>query len=283
MTSVRLGGKGRHARSAPLAARWLRAVALVGAALLTGSCDEDQDLPGDRGDLGEGNFVYRCLGVNDSACASGTALLPQVLAVGGRFDMSFAVSSGPAPAVISPASELVRRDNGAFEVLKAGQFALLAVTGNSEVIDIKHLAAAPIAEVRVQRDKELPVARLALAPGEAVTLGAVPLDAWGVTLGGALTYTWRSSSSAQVSVESLPQLNKVRIRANAAGAAALMVDVAGATFSVAVEVGATQDNGASASDGGADSGSLDAGVDAAVTAPPGDAALADATVDGGAS
>jgi hypothetical protein len=251
---------------------WLQALCvltLTSCTLLASGCDEDEDLPGERGDLGEGNFVYRCLGVNDSACASGTAVLPQVMAVGGRFDMSFAVASGPLPAVISPASELVRRENGAFEVLQGGLFALLAVTGNSEVIDIKHLAAAPIAEVRVQRDKELPVARLSLLPGESATVGAVPFDAQGVTLGGALSYVWRSNNEALVSVESLPQLNKVRIRGNAVGAAALIVDVAGKSFSVAVEVG-SRDAGLS------DAGQADAAIDAGVDAGD-DVAMLDAT------
>jgi hypothetical protein len=272
--------------------RSLRALALiacVGLSTLAGGCPEDEDLPGERGDLGVGNFVYQCVGVTDTACTGDAAVLPQALAVGSRFNMTFAVRSGASPLVISPATDIVRREDGAFMVLQSGVFPLLAVTGSNEVVDIKHLQAAAIAEVRVQKPKELPVASLTLSPGDAVTLSAVPFDVRGVQLGGGLVYGWRSSDDARLSIETLPQLNAVRVRARAAGRATLMVDVTGKTFSVSVQVGgdvpdaSVAERDAAVVDGGPTpvDGAVDSRSDAASFAPR-DADVADGAVaDGG--
>jgi hypothetical protein len=235
----------------------VRAILLCWACALSSACPEDEDDYDDtrgRGDLGRGRFVYECVNETDSACEGGDPELPTKLAVGGRFEMRFAIESGPQPSVIAPSAAFARRNDGGFQVHGAGDFALLAVNGNREVIDIKHLRGAAIAEVRVQRKSELPTASLRLSPGESLELLAVPFDAQGVKLGGALGYTWSASDEQLLRVESLPALNRVRVRAGErSGTATLQVEVADATHMVSVRIGTGDgepDAGGAASDGG---------------------------------
>jgi hypothetical protein len=249
-------------------------LAVVGLTLLAPGCEDEEDWdPRERGDLGNGRFVYECLNETDSACTDGgAAVLPLAVAVGGRFDMLFDVSSGPQPMVIAPAGDFVRRVDRGFQVQREGEFALLAVNGNSEVIDLKHLRAAQTAEVRVQIGEQLPVARLALAEGQTVSLLAVPFDRQGVRLGGALAYAWRSSDESLLSFESISQLNRVRVRGHRAGTTTLVVEVAGTPFSVAVQVGAPISDAGVRTDA-AVGGGIDAGpsqVDAATDAQTAD-------------
>jgi hypothetical protein len=267
----------------PLRSKWsarLRATLLCLCGLVAlAACLEDEpalDETRERGDLGNGRFVYGCFNETDTACADGGSDLPKLLAVGGRFELRFALESGPQPSVIAPGFDFVRRIDGGFQVRAPGQFALLAVNGNREVIDIKHLLAAEIAEVRVQRRGDLPAASLRLSPGEAVELSAAPFDATGAELAGALEYAWSSPDEALLRVESLPALHRVRVRAGSSGKVALQVVVAGAMHIVDVVVG----SGESASDAG---GARDAGRDAAQSVDAGaEQTDAEAETDAGA-
>ena len=239
----------------------------LGTLLLFGGCFDDSDYEETRmrGDLGRGTFVYGCYSDSDTTCESGNDDLPKALAVGSRFDVRFSIESGPLPTVVAPVGDLVRRVDGAFEVQGAGEFALLAVNGNKEVLDLKHLRAADVAEIRVQQGRALPSATLELAPKASVELAALPFAAGGVKLGGALEYDWSTSDENLLVIESLPKLHRVRVRAgNSSGRAALRCEVAGATYEVAVKIG----SGESVSDAAvADAGSpRDAG--AALDAQP---------------
>jgi hypothetical protein len=236
-----------------------------GGLLAFAACFEDDpeyDETRERGDLGNGRFVYDCFNQTDTACEDGSAELPKLLAVGGRFELRFAVESGAQPSVITPSFDFARRIDGGFQVRAPGQFALLAVNGNREVIDIKHLLAAEIAEVRVQKRSDLPTASVRLGVGESVELTAAPFDAFGAKLGGALDYAWSSADEALLRVESLPALNRVRVRAVTSGRVALHVEVAGANHVVDVVVG----TGERADAGPALDGAVDAAEDA--TAAP---------------
>jgi hypothetical protein len=256
-------------------------LAAVGVSLLLHGCDENDDFDArDRGELGNGHFVYECLNDTDSACADGgTATLPQAMAVGGRFAMRFPVVSGAQPTVIAPAPSFVRPAGAGFEVLREGQFVMLAVNGNTEVVDLKHLRAANTAEVRVQAGNQPPVARLVLAEGQTLSLLAAPFDRDGVKLGGSLVYTWRSSDASCVSVDSLAQLNRVTVRARGACVASLITEVAGTAFSVAVQVGGVLPDAGAGADAGPpisiDAGSTDVGTLDARVAPN------DSAADGG--
>jgi hypothetical protein len=259
----------------------------LAAALLAGCFDDDDGYEDTRarGDLGKGTFVYGCHNDTDTSCDDGGTNLPSALAVGSRFDMRFSISSGAQPSVVSPATDLVRRVGNAFEVRAAGQFPLLAVNANREVIDIKHLYAADVGQIRVQRNRELPVSSLRLAPRESATLLALPYDQGGVKLGGALSYAWSSSDEALLLVESLPELNRVRVRAgNREGKATLLVRLPDAMYEVTVQIGDVGDAEVDELDAGAtdagDAATRDAAADAGADgASPGDDAEADAGGD----
>jgi hypothetical protein len=231
---------------------------------LVGCFDEDDyEETRTRGDLGQGAFVYGCYNTTDTSCDDGGTELPRGLALGSRFDLRFSIKSGPQPSVISPVTDVVRRVDGVFQVEGVGGFALLAVNGNREVLDFKHLRAAEVDEIRVQRGRELPSASLRLAPKESTQLLALPYDRGGVALGGALEYAWSSSDERLLSVESLPQLNRVRVRAGTSpGRATLRVALSDTIYEVAVQIG--DGSAAVESDAGAalDAGEEGAGEDA---------------------
>ena|GEM_PF-6108881 len=227
------------------------------------ACEEgDPDVTRERGDLGRGKFIYECLGQTDAACEQGPAEFPQAIAVDARFWMRFAVERGPTPAVI-PAAQTFVQAHGGFTALRAGELALLAVNGNLEVIDIKHVRSAQVSEVRVQREGSLPQSELELNTGESVELRAVPFDALGVPLAGALDYTWSSKDHAALKVETLPDLNRVLVRALRAGDTSLEVVVGKHALSLPVHVQGADVEEDAGSDAGEDAGDLapDAGAD----------------------
>jgi hypothetical protein len=247
-----------------------------GGLLAVAGCLEGDDYEESRlrGDLGRGTFLYGCYNASDTSCEGGNDALPKALAVGSRFDLRFSIESGPQPSVIAPAGDLVRRVDGAFEVRSAGEFALLAVNGNREVIDLKHLRGADVAEIRVQQGRALPSATLALSPRQGVELLALPFASGGVQLGGALGYAWSSSDERLLVVDSLPGLNRVRVRAGGgAGRALLRVETAGAMYEIAVQIGA------GGGDVDADGGAPDAGVPDAGSAGDAQALDAEASAD----
>ncbi len=256
---------------------------VFGLAWLLASCvegDDDYEDARERGDLGVGDFEYGCLNGTDLTCDESDHGLPIAIAVGGRFDLRFETASGPQPTVIAPASDFVGTAAGGFQVRAPGTFALLAVNGNREVVDLKHLQGAEIEEIRVQEDgSDLPSTTLRLDRRQSVRVVAVPYGIRGVQLGGALSYSWSSVDDSLISVETLAALNRVRLRAgDKAGKTELQIDVGGKVFSVAVEIGtreATSDAG-TGSDAQAPSD-----VDAA-SAADGAASDGAARTDGGA-
>jgi hypothetical protein len=185
--------------------------------------DSDPDTNGSRGDLGKGHFVYECLGQNDAHCAADEDAFPQALAVGARFGLRFSVSSGATPSVISAAPDFAKAVRGGFAVQRAGDFAMLAVNGNREVVDLKHLRAAPVAGLRVRGDGALPVEEITLAVGEVRELIAEPVDALNSVLAGSLEYAWASSEPSRIALQTSSDVNRLRVRATGTGHAQLTV------------------------------------------------------------
>jgi hypothetical protein len=252
----------------------------LGFVLTLHGCIDDGDRaddPHSRGDLGVGDFMYECFNETDITCIDNDDDLPRAIAVGGRFDLRFTLQSGPQPTVTAPAMDFVRAIEGGFQVRAPGEFALLALNGNREVVDIKHLLGMEIEEIRVQEeDSQLPSDTLRLTPRQSLRLLAVPYGSRGVKLGGALSYAWSSSDDTLVSIETLNALNRVRVRAGSkAGKGTLQIDLGGKTYSVNVEVAPAE----TALDAGSLSdASADARSDASETERD---ASSDADTDGG--
>ncbi len=247
------------------------------------ACDDyEPDYTPERGDLGRGRFIYQCLGETDAACA-GSEQFPQAIAVNARFAMRFAINSGVQPSVIAGAPAFTQPVTGGFKALRAGQLSLLAVNGNREVIDIKHVRSAEIAEVRVKRGDSLPERELELVVGAPAEIQAVPFDAIGVELAGAVDYAWSSADSALVAVETLSDLSRVRIRALGVGETTLNVMAGGQSLSLVVRASDGPPWGPDAGDGDGDAGAGDAGEDDASTSADDAGQDGGVTEDGGQS
>jgi hypothetical protein len=237
--------------------------------LLASGCDEDGLEDGEAGELGRGNFVYECVNASDALCAP-TA--PHVLAVGARFRMSFSVERGARPLVIAPSEQLVRERNGAFQVMAAGTLPMFAVDGERRVIDILHLRAASIAELRLETEDGRPLTELRLSPGQQLQVTAVPLDPDRDVLGGAIDYRWNNESPDLLAIDATETSNRVVLRALGMGEAKFRVETSDKlAFPRSVHVGSADAGGPSALDG-----SLDGGIDAS-------AWMGDGAVEGGST
>ena len=228
------------------------------------ACDDyEPDYTPERGDLGKGRFIYQCLGESDAACADGEQF-PQAIAVNARFAMRFAINSGVQPVVIAGAPAFAQPVVGGFKAVRAGQLSLLAVNGNREVIDIKHVRSAEIAEVRVKRGDSLPEKELYLAVGTPSEVQAVPFDVVGVELAGAVEYAWSSADPTMVAVETLSDLSRVRIRALRAGETTLNVMAGGQSLSLVVHADDEAPSDPDAGEGDSGMSDDDAGPDGGV-------------------
>lgn len=237
--------------------------------LLQSCVDEDanDERQGSRGELGVGQFDYQCFNETDITCIDDDPRPPRAIAVGGRFDLRATQESGPQPTVYAPAMDLVRSIEGGFQVRARGEFAILALNGNREVVDLTHLRGMEIEEVRVrEEDSELPSTTLRLEPQKTLRVLAVPYGAGDIKLGGAVTYAWSSSDESVVSIETLNALNRVRVRAGGKpGSAMLLIDVGSKSFTINVEVasGDVAKDAGSASDAESDGAARsDTGSDA---------------------
>lgn len=214
-----------------------------------------------RGELGKGTFSYECFGVTDIACRSGSPTFPSGIAVGGRFALDYDPGEGISPNVVPASGDSIAKLPGGFRMLRAGYAALFAVDGERRVEDLIHVRGATIDAVRVRVDGGLPVARLRLAVDEEHELSAVPMDEFDVELAGALDYEWLSEDEALFELQTLDDVDRVRVRGVSGGEASLLVRVGDAEYTLSVEVG----GGAMPSPAGVASG-----TDAGPGAPSGD-------------
>ena len=237
---VNLGHAGRPYHAA--------ACLLVGwFGLALSACGDEGETSGDEfsvsGELGNGKFVYHCLSETDAACLAD----PEdpgdlVIAQGGRFDIRFEVDSGPLPQVISAVPTAIRARSGGFEALKPGFAAMLAVNGNSEVLDMVHPRVARIDQVRVrllddEYDQAVPaVGELELEAGQTLEFVAIPRDESNVELAGGLDYGWASGDEEVLSVRSPGEANRVILEGLEVGDTTLQVVAGEAEFELSVSV-----------------------------------------------
>lgn len=187
------------------------AVALATSAM---GCDAtiDPDRTGSMGDLGAGRFNYDCVATGDAVCNGGGAVdenetaivlgisreVPLVVAVGGRFDLTF--SSEGEPAFVEAARQDVVSGQGGFVIAQPGLHAFLARTADDEVADFIHVEARRVAELELWAEGRIPN-RLSVAVGERLAVAVLPRDGLGTPLAGGGSYDWQPSSFGQIDVE----------------------------------------------------------------------------------
>jgi hypothetical protein len=248
------------------------ALAVLATALaVTSGCvidDDDDDRPSRPGELGAGDFLYVCVGDSDPLCTNGAVAdtFPERIAVGARFALDFnpndtIFGDGSALRIDAPAEQLVRSELGAFSIEQAGYQVFLAVTNDSEVIDIQHILAVNIERISVQTMDSQDLDTIELLPGESLTVTAIPQDRLRSTLAGSLDYTWSTADDTIAEVTSIDEDFDITIEAVAEGETTLMVEAGGFTQEVVIEVmgeGTTGDTDGGSSSSGGDP---DAGTD----------------------
>ena len=226
----------------------------------TDSYDHD-DSP-KYGELGVGAFLYRCPADGDPTCPAGANTapsFPSALALGSQIDLQYTWQDDedhfgdPLPQLQSATSARLRDDGSRFTALEPGFVAVLALTGNSEVVDFVHLEISAIDELRVvSGDDPIPLLKLDLLTGEEQDLQGLVVDLRDTRLGGILPYSWVSEDPAVLELVSGSNSGRARVRAVNPGTTNLTVTQGehSLTLPVAVELGSSSasDSDSSASD-----------------------------------
>ena len=242
------------------------------------ACSDTYDFKPDPGfgELGVGVFLYRCPFGGDPHCANGedtATQFPRAFALGGRINLRYDWRDDddehlgdPLPQLQSAASSLLVRQGDGFTALVPGYAAVLAVTGNSQVVDLRHLHIREIDSLQiVPGDGDMTgspgLSELDLAPGDRPGLQAIALDSDDVLLGGVLGYTWTTADPAVVAILAGSEGGLVRLEALTPGATVLTLSQGELSLQLPITVTdepitSTDDSGSS---GATDSSSGDTG------------------------
>ncbi len=233
----------------------------LGAQVGTGCIlnENTDDRPARPGELGEGDFLYVCVGDSDPLCAEGSVAttFPERIAVGGRFGLDFNPndsfrSDGVALRIEAPNDTVVRRELDTFTIEQAGYQVFLAVSNESEVVDLQHIRAANIERISVRTMDSQDLDTIELALGESITVYAIPQDRLRSELAGSLDYAWSTADPSIAEVASVDEDFDVTIEAVSEGITTLVIQAAGFTQEVSIEVtfdGPVTDSAGSDTDG----------------------------------
>ncbi len=201
----------------------------LGLVLITCTDDPQDPNPGGSGELGVGTFTYLCRSEGDFTCSIGqsSASFPKAFALHGRFGLSYAWKSEldhlnePLPVLQPAAPEQLSFTTDTFTGLAAGFAAVLAVTGNSKVVDLIHASVRPVDDLRLVDATTLPLlaplTELVLPVGVVSSVQLVPLDLNDVELSGALDVTWAIDGDTVAIIGAGQGTGRVRIDTLAAG------------------------------------------------------------------
>lgn len=224
------------------------------------------------GELGNGTFDYRCVGLNDPACAVDdlAPAFPDCLLVGGRFDLGYTLRDfdevadlGSDFVFVRAASESFFGSGAAFTAKRSGN-AAFAAFADEHVVDVLHLDLFEPSGIEIaQVGGGIIGDSVTLARGETLELlpRGTALASGCVAPGGAVSF---DASSDDVGVVTSSVAQTLSVTGVAEGAATLTVQLGEVTRTIAVTVGApsTTDDTASGSaseSGGSDSGGSDSG------------------------
>ena len=161
------------------------------------------------GELGNGTFEYRCVGLNDPACGLDelAPTFPDCMLVGGRFDLGFTLRDfdevsdlGSDFVFVRAASESFFGSGAAFTTLRTGN-AAFAAFADDHVVDVLHLDLFEPSGIETERVGGGVVGdTLTLARGETLELlpRGTALASGCVAAGGAVPFTATADDSAIV-------------------------------------------------------------------------------------
>lgn len=240
----------------------------IAAALATlvgvGCGDPFTNEPAKEGELGVGNFLYRCVGDSDPYCDEGGTAenFPEAIAVGGRFNLDYNQDIDGAVPRVKSGSDAIVSDGNALVMARAGYGVVLAVEGFGDVVDLLHIPGRDVTRIAVTTMDSQELQSIELAPGDRIALRARPQDDLRSTLGGSLDYAWASDDEAVFEIASADLDESVEIEAVAPGTAMLMVSTGMFTQMIPVEVegevGTTGDTGDTESTDGDTDGDTEA-------------------------
>jgi hypothetical protein len=190
-----------------------RMAAVVLAATLSAcasTCGDDDGGPSTVGELGNGRFIYQCVGAGDPVCAPDSVEvdLPGCIAVNARFGLTFdlrddaAIDDGDFDQFIyvESGNDSFVGGTGPFQALRAGRVAMLA-REDEQVVDFIHVnLVVPETLELFESGVNVSGGTLELAPGDVVLLDARVADPDCTVLGGALELDAESSDVGVVSV-----------------------------------------------------------------------------------
>ncbi len=215
----------------------------LGALPLTACNFNYNDPPSSEGELGRGDFLYRCVGESDALCPAGSQAatgFPQAIALGGTFSLDYSYNNefaGEAlPMLKSSAPDRISIENEIFTALAQGYTAINAVSGTSEVIDLKHLRVAAIDHLIIT-DNELTIgAMIEVDTGAQLSLLAAPYGVQDELLGGSLDYTWTSADPTIAAIVGAGSDEQVAIEGAAEGQTTVTVTVGELAIEITVVV-----------------------------------------------
>jgi hypothetical protein len=232
------------------------------ATLWLGGCAStcgDSTNPGAVGELGNGRFLYACLGESDPACASSPGgddmdYFPECIALGGRFDLEYMLIDASAlesdeltPVLyVESVNQSFFGGNDEFQALRVGEAAFV-VRESERVLDLIHLPIVEPDGIEVMTAIEIGV-------GTTEELRVHPRSLDCLELGGTVPFEADSSDEAIATVSASGLLT---IQGQAPGTAVVTVRLGGLEQAITVEVvgSGTDTAPGTGSDGSGDTGS----------------------------
>lgn len=221
----------------PLLLAWL--LALGGCFDDCGNDDFYDPQPG-PGELGNGEFHYRCIGDGDPACSDGGSVgnFPARVAVGGRFELEYTWNddvSRPPPDLRSGASERLRLQGEIFTPLAEGYTAVLALLPDSDIGDLIHIRASTPIEAALQYQR-VDYSAYSLVEGDELRFDAITRDGDAYVLAGLLTFTFAVDDPAVAEIVGTGDAHVI-LRAQGEGTTVLHATLGDLTTDLEISVG----------------------------------------------
>ena len=229
-------------------------------ALSACTATDEANNPGAKyGEFGVGEFRYRCVVDGDPSCPNGESTAPQfpaALALGSQLDLQFAwidpdpdnssysggedARTDPLPDLQSVMKTRLLEDGTRFIALTTGIVGVIAITSNSEVVEIVHFEIAEVDELRVVPSPSVefavPLTAVDITTNEERDLQGLVVDFQDRRLGGILPYSWSSEDPTILEIVDGGDSGRARVRGISVGTTNLVLTQGEHILSVPVTV-----------------------------------------------